>query len=96
MTIVWGALGFLLFIFWLVLIGRLVFDWVQVFAREWRPRGFVLVLAEGIYTVTDPPLRAIRKVVPPLQLGQVRLDLAFIILFVLVLIAQAVVGSLGG
>ncbi|ROS77219.1 YggT family protein [Cellulomonas sp. PhB143] len=94
MNIVWTVLGFLLFLYWLVLIGRLIFDWVQVFARDWRPRGVMLVLAEGVYTVTDPPLRAIRKVLPPLSIGQVRLDLAFIVLFVLVIVAQRIVGGL--
>jgi YggT family protein len=58
---------------------RLVLDWVQVFAREWRPKGVVLVVAEVTYTVTDPPLKAVRRVVPPLTLGSVRLDLAFLI-----------------
>lgn len=58
---------------------RLVLDWVQVFAREWRPRGLMLVVAEATYTVTDPPLKAVRRVVPPLTLGSVRLDLAFLI-----------------
>ena len=48
------ALVLQLYIF--VLIARLVFDWIQVFAREWRPRGPILVLANGIYTLTDPPL----------------------------------------
>jgi YggT family protein len=75
-----SILDFLLFIFFILLIGRLVLDWVQAFARDWRPRGVVLVLAEVIYTVTDPPLKALRRVIPPLTLGQVRLDLAFLVL----------------
>ena len=72
---------FLVFIFFVVLIGRLVLDWVQVFAREWRPRGVLLIIAEAVYSITDPPLKALRRVVPPLQLGSIRLDLAFLILF---------------
>ena len=72
---------FVVVIFFVVLIGRLVLDWVQVFAREWRPRGVLLVVAEAIYSITDPPLKALRRVVPPLQLGSIRLDLAFLILF---------------
>ena len=52
-----------LFLYFLLLIGRLIFEWVQVFAREWRPRGPVLVVAEGIYTATDPPLKALRRVI---------------------------------
>ena len=75
-----SVLRFLLFVFFIILLGRLVLDWVQVFARQWRPRGALLVVAEAVYTVTDPPLRALRKVIPPLSLGSVRLDLAFLVL----------------
>ncbi|MFE6235417.1 YggT family protein [Cellulosimicrobium sp. NPDC057862] len=89
-----GIVGFLLWLYLLLLIGRLVFDWVQFFAREWRPRGVVLVIAEVIYSATDPPLRALRRLIPPLSLGQVRLDLAFIILFFAVTIAAQIVSSL--
>ena len=71
-----------LWLYWLILIARLVLDLVQVFARGWRPRGFVLVLAEAIYSVTDPPLRLIRRVLPPIRLGQVQFDLAFLVLLV--------------
>jgi len=80
-SVIFGLVALLLLLFMLCLIVRLVFDWVQFFARDWRPRGVVLLLAEAVYTVTDPPLRALRKVIPPLTLGSVRLDLAFLILF---------------
>jgi len=72
----------LLSIYLIILIGRLVFDFVQIFARDWRPSGLVLVLVEGIYTVTEPPLKVIRRVVPPVRLGQVSLDLGFLILLI--------------
>ena len=75
-----SVLRFALFLFFVVLIGRLVLDWVQAFSRDWRPRGPMLVVAEVIYTVTDPPLRALRRLIPPLTLGQLRLDLAFLVL----------------
>jgi YggT family protein len=71
-----------LFLYLLVLIGRLVFDFVQIFAREWRPSGPILIIVEGIYTLTEPPLKLIRRVVPPLRLGQVSLDLGFLILLI--------------
>ena len=83
MRSVWQVVSTLLFLFFILLIGRLVLDWVRVLARTWRPRGIVLLLAEAVYTVTDPPLRAVRKVVPSLTLGTIRIDLAFIILFLL-------------
>lgn len=79
MSFVVGVLYYLVLAFVLVMLVRLVLEWVQVFAREWRPRGVALVVAEITYTITDPPLRAVRRVVPPLSIGPVRLDLAFII-----------------
>ena len=81
--ILFGILYWVVLAFLLLLIGRLVIDWIQVFAREWRPRGPVLVVAEVIYTVTDPPLKLLRRLIPPLRLGSVQLDLAFFILFLL-------------
>jgi len=80
-VILFGILYWVVLAFLLLLIGRLVIDWIQVFAREWRPRGPVLVVAEVIYTVTDPPLKLLRRLIPPLRLGSVQLDLAFFILF---------------
>ena len=79
-------IGFIIWLFFLALIIRLIFDWVQTFARDWRPRGAVLIAAEGVYSVTDPPLRALRRVIPPLRIGGVVLDLAFILLFFIVTI----------
>lgn len=80
MSTVISVIALLLYLFFIVLLGRLVLDWVQVFAREWRPRGPVLVVAEGVYTITDPPLKFLRRIIPPLRLGSVRLDLAFLVL----------------
>ena len=84
----------ILWLFLVLLIARLVFDYIQMFARSWRPSGPLLVVAELIYTVTDPPLRALRRVIPPLKLGQVSLDLSFLVLFVLVYIGISVAGYL--
>ena len=84
----------ILWLFLVLLIARLVFDYIQMFARSWRPSGPLLVVAELIYTVTDPPLRALRRVIPPLKLGQVSLDLSFLVLFVLVYIGISLAGYL--
>lgn len=80
MSTITSLLASLLDIYVLVLIVRLVFDYISMFARSWRPRGPVLVLAEALYALTDPPLNAIRRVVPPLRLGSISLDLGFLIL----------------
>lgn len=83
MGIVGDLLALVVWVFLLVLFVRLVFDWIQVFARDWRPKGVVLVLAEAVYTVTDPPLKALRRVIPPLSIGMVRIDVAFMVLVAL-------------
>jgi YggT family protein len=85
-TFVFSILSLVVFLFLLALILRLVFDWIQVFSRDFRPKGIVLVLAEGVYSVTDPPLRALRRVIPPLRIGAVQLDLAFTLLFLVTII----------
>ena len=65
-------------IFILLLFVRLIVDWIQMFARSWVPHGPVLVVLEGVYTITDPPVKALRRVIPPLRLGGVAIDLSFI------------------
>ena len=80
------VLTYALTIYLVILIGRMIFGWVQVFAREWRPKGIVLVLAEAIYTVTDPPLKFLRRFIPPLRIGMVAMDLSFMVLFIVILI----------
>jgi YggT family protein len=87
-----SLLSLLVYVFFIALIGRLVLDWVQVLSRQWRPRGAVLVMAEGVYTVTDPPLKALRRVIPPLSLGAVRVDLAFLVLMLAVSVALRILG----
>lgn len=94
MGAVFGLLYLVVLAFFVLLMGRLVLDWIQVFAREWRPRGPVLVIAEAIYTVTDPPLKALRKVIPPLRLGSIQLDLAFLILVLACYLLMSVLGGL--
>ena len=82
MNAVGQVLASALWIYWIILIGRLVLDLVQVFARSWTPRGPLLLIAEFIYTLTDPPLNLLRRVIPPVRLGSVQFDLAFLILLI--------------
>ncbi|WP_030486050.1 YggT family protein [Nocardioides aequoreus] len=69
--------------FIVLLFVRLIVDWVQFFARSWVPRGPVLVILETVYSITDPPVKALRRVIPPLRLGGMAIDLSFIVLLVL-------------
>jgi YggT family protein len=76
--IIEGLLWFFIAMLWI----RFVVDWVQIFARSWVPKGPLLVLLEIVYSVTDPPIKALRKVIPPLRLGNFALDLSFIIVMI--------------
>ena len=91
MTAIGQVLNLILFVFSLLLIGRIVIDYVRLFARDWRPKGLTLLLLEGVYSVTDPPVRALRRVIPPLRIGGVALDLSILVLFLLLAIAMRLV-----
>ena len=85
-----SAVYFALLVFLLFLIFRLVMEYVFLLARSYRPAGLVAVALELAYSVTDPPLKALRKVLPPLRIGQISLDLGFIVLFIVVRILMGV------
>jgi len=81
MLSVGSLLANILQFFLIVLLGRLIFDYVQMFSKTWRPRGPVLYLVEAIYTITDKPMQFVGRFVPPLRLGAISLDMSFIVLF---------------
>lgn len=93
MGIVFGLVYLALLLFFVALIIRLVFDWVQMFARQWRPRGLALVTAHTVYSITDPPLNLLRRLIPPLRLGGITLDLGFLVLFIAVSILMGITRS---
>lgn len=78
MNTVGQVLDLVIWSFIILLLVRFVVDWIQVFARSWTPRGVVLVLLEGVYSITDPPIRAFRRVFKPVRIGSVSLDLSFL------------------
>ena len=82
MTLAGGLIEGLLWFFIALLWIRFVVDWVQIFARSWTPRGVLLVALEVVYSITDPPIKALRRVIPPLRIGSVTLDLSFLIVMI--------------
>ena len=93
MGVVADVIYFVLLVFLLLLIFRLIMEYVFLLARSYRPSGLVAAALELAYSVTDPPLKALRRIIPPLRIGQVSLDLGFIILFIVVRILMGVVGA---
>ena len=96
MAAVASIVYFALLVFLLLLVFRLIMEYVFLLARSYRPSGIVAVALEMAYSATDPPLKALRRVIPPLRIGQVSLDLGFIILFIVVRILMGVVGAQRG
>ena len=82
MTVVGVVIEYVLWFFIAFMWVRFVTEWVQVFARSWSPRGPLLVALEGVYSVTDPPIKALRRVIPPLRIGNFALDLSMLLVFV--------------
>lgn len=84
----------LVLLFVVALLVRVIYDVVQMVAREWRPQGLALVAAEVVYTTTDPPLKAVRRVIPPLRFGGMALDLAFLLVMLSAWILLWILGGL--
>ena len=81
LLVVRQILSLVVVVFLFFLLARAVLDWVQFFAHDWRPKGAALVVAEAVYTVTDPPLKLLRRLIPPLRLGGASIDVAYMALF---------------
>ena len=94
MHVVGYLIEIVLWFYIVLLFTRFIVDWVQMFARSWHPSGVILVVLEGVYSATDPPLRAIRLVVPPLRLGSISLDLSLMLLLIAVYLLKAVNSAL--
>jgi YggT family protein len=93
-TIVKVVLYYVLALYLLLLIGRLIIDVLQSYSRSWTPTGGLAKLAEVIFTVTDPPLRFLRRYIRPLRLGSVAVDLSYTLLFLVIIVLLSVVGRL--
>jgi YggT family protein len=82
------VLGVALFIFWLLLIARVVIEFIRSFSRDWHPRGFTVVVLEIILSVTDPPVKLLRRLIPQLTVGAVRFDLSIMLLLLVAFIGM--------
>ena len=90
----WDTLEFLIepewttAVFWLLLIARVVIEFIRSFARDWRPRGATVVVLEIILTLTDPPVKLLRRIIPQLTVGAVRFDLSIMVLLLVAFIGM--------
>jgi YggT family protein len=95
-ALLFEVVGFALFLFWLLLIARIVVEFIRSFSRDWHPRGVTVVILEVIMTVTDPPVNLLRRVIPQLTIGSVRIDFSIMVLLLLAFIGmQLAFGAAG-
>jgi len=92
-SLVANILYYALFLFFLLMWSRFILDLATSFVRGFRPRGFLLVVAEVTYTVTDRPIRAVRRVIPPLRIGGAALDFGWSIVMLATIILMSIVGA---
>ena len=96
LRIVATILNVLILLYIFVLLARLVMDYIPIFNREWRPKGAGLVIAEIVYTATDPPIKFLRRFIPPLRVGGFAIDFAFAIVMLACFILLSVTRALAG
>lgn len=89
-----AVIDLILYLYLVLLLGRLVVEWLQYFARDWVPRGPVLILLEALYSATDPPIRLVRRLLPPVRLGPVLLDVGFLVVLLAVFLLRVLNQSL--
>jgi YggT family protein len=87
------VVGIVLNIFLVMLIARMIISWIQAYARDWHPTGVVLIIAESIFTVSDPPLKFLGRYIRPIRIGRVSLDLSFTVLFIVIVAILVVIGA---
>lgn len=94
MQLVAGVLYLAVFLYMLLLLARLVIDWIRGYARDFRPTGLVLVLFEVVFTLTDPPVMFLRRLIPPFRLGPVAFDISLMLLLVACWVLMAVLSAI--
>ncbi|MDQ2723661.1 MAG: YggT family protein [Actinomycetota bacterium] len=93
MSAVLTVLYYVLFVFWLLLIARIVIEVVRSLARDWHPRGVMAIVLETMLSATDPPVRLLRRIIPTIPIGGARLDVSIMVLLFVVFILMVNVGA---
>jgi YggT family protein len=94
MRLFWSVIAFLLYLYLLLVLARIIVDITRQFARSWRPVGVTAVGLELVYVSTDPPVKLLRRLIPPVRLGSLSLDLSIMILWIGILALRLLALSL--
>ncbi len=86
LSVLFQVLYLVVYVFFLTLLARFVMGAVLQYGRRWQPGRSSSAALETVWSVTDPPLKALRRVIPPLRIGNVSLDLASLVLLVILFV----------
>ena len=76
----------------LVLIIRLIIEMIESFSRRFSPPHWFMVAGEFCFRLTDPPVKAVRRMIPPLRAGNgIGIDVSVIVLFIALQVIQIIV-----
>jgi YggT family protein len=88
MKLFFGIVAFVLYLYLLIILARVIVEMTRQFARSWRPAGVAAIGIEIVYVATDPPVLALRRMVKPVRIGSINLDLSILILLLAILALQ--------
>jgi len=93
MGLVAVILWWLLQAYFFALVARLFIDLALSVNPSLRPSGILLPIVEIIMTITDPALKLVRRIIPPIRLGAIQLDLGWTALVFAIFFLQRLVLS---
>lgn len=91
MSMLGAILYALVRLYTLIVIVRLIIEMIQSFSQQFDPPRWFMVVAEFFFVVTDPPIKALRRIIPPIRMGGVALDVSVIVLFLVLMILSVVI-----
>ncbi len=81
-------------VFRLVLLARVILEWVRESNPKFRPKGIFLILAELTFTLTDWAIKPLSKIIKPVRVGGAYIDLSILALFVLLIVLETLLRTL--
>jgi YggT family protein len=86
-----GIVSLVLLLMQLLLVARAVLDWSVTLAGPSASGSIRSRLTAGVRAATEPVLAPVRRLLPPMRLGTVSLDVAFIVVFFAIVVIRQLI-----
>jgi YggT family protein len=83
-----SVLCVLLTVYFYILLAQVILSWAFVLGMRRPYAGPGRVIVDGLDAVTEPVLRPLRRLIPPLRAGGVGLDLSILVAFVILYVLR--------